>query len=187
METRSLKPVDPNPVKPFTGILYSNPERLDKALELLSERFGEIDCRSRAFDFAVSDYYHAEMGSPIWRIFVSFKPLVGPDELAKIKIDTNAIEDELAVDGKRLVNIDSGYLDYDKVVLASAKYNWAKIYLKDGIWADLTLHFEKGNYDPLPWSFPDFKSGIYNSVFLEMRRIYKGQRKGLDPTGLPNL
>jgi hypothetical protein len=177
METGPVKPVEPNPVKPFAGILYSDSERLEKALDLLTERFGEIDCRSKAFDFAVSDYYHAEMGSPIWRIFVSFAPLVQPDQLAAIKLSTNEMEDRLTVGGKRLVNIDSGYLDYDKVVLASAKYNWAKIYLRDGIWADLTLHYEKGRYEPLPWSFPDFKSGVYNPVFLEMRRIYKGQRK----------
>jgi len=77
----------------------------------------------------------------------------------------------------RKVNLDPGYLDYDKFVLASAKYNGQKIYLDCGIWADLTLHYEKGKFDPYPWSFPDFKSRMYDGAFLEMRRLYKDRRK----------
>ena len=75
------------------------------------------------------------------------------------------------------MNIDCGYIDYDKVVLASAKYNGNKIYLDYGIWADLTLFFEKGKFYPYPWSFPDFRSGMYDAVFVEMRTRYKLQRR----------
>jgi hypothetical protein len=77
------------------------------------------------------------------------------------------------------VNLDAGYMDYDKVVLVSAKYNGQKIYLDQGIWADLTLHYEKGQFNPYPWSFPDFKMGIYNDVFMEIRKKFKLQRKEL--------
>ena len=121
--------------------------------------------------------YLLEIGSPIFRLFVSFDQLIHPKDIARIKIETNKIEEQLSVQGKRKVNLDSGYMDYDKVVLASAKYNGQKIYLDHGIWADLTLHYEKGRYDPYPWSFPDFKKGIYNEVFLKIRERYKIQRK----------
>ena len=172
-----MKPEEPGKVKLFAGILYSDVVRLSQALALLIERFGEMDYRSESFPFDLTDYYVQEMGSPIYRLFVSFERLVHPKDLAIIKIQTNGIEEEVAVEGRRLVNIDTGYMDYDKVVLASAKYNGQKIYLDHGIWADLTLHYENKSFDPYPWSFPDFKSGVYNEVFLEIRKRYKNQRK----------
>ena len=177
MEGIILQPVEPGPVKLIIGILYSDEVFLQQSHQLLGKQFGPIDFFSSSFDFTISDYYIPEMGSPIFRQFISFEQLVHPKDIAKIKITTNKIEDELAVQGKRKVNLDSGYLDFDKLVLASAKYNGNKIYIDQGIWADLTLHYEKGKYDPYPWSFPDFKQGLYDSVFLEIRTKYKKQRK----------
>jgi hypothetical protein len=95
----------------------------------------------------------------------------------KIKIKTNEIEDLVAVKGKRKVNLDPGYMDFNKVILASAKYNGQKIYLDLGIYADPTLSFEKGNFNPYPYSFPDFKTGEYNETFLQIRALYKKGRK----------
>jgi hypothetical protein len=119
------------------------------------------------------------MGKPIFRLFYSHQPLIYPNEIARIKLETNEIEESLAISGNRKVNLDPGYLDYDKFVLASAKYNGQKIYLDQGIYADLTLHYERGDFLPFPWSFPDFKSGIYNSAFLMIRARYKGQLRKL--------
>jgi len=172
-----LKPEEPGLVKFIVGILYSDEELLKKALSLLEKRFGKIDFISSPFDFTISDYYIPEMGSPIFRKFVSFEELIHPKDIANIKIDANKIEDHLASKGQRRVNLDPGYMDFDKVVLASAKYNGNKIYLDHGIWADMTLHYEKGKYNPYPWSFPDFKQGLYNNVFLEIRTRFKKQRK----------
>ena len=127
-----MKPVEPGKVKLFAGILYSDAETLSEALTLLQERYGETDFRSRSFPFDFTDYYVPEMGSPIFRIFVSFEALIHPREIARIKVETNDIEELLAQDGQRKVNIDCGYMDYDKVVLASAKYNGQKVYLDFG-------------------------------------------------------
>ncbi len=172
-----MKPQKPDLVKLIIGILYSDEGFLNKAFDLLKKRYGEMDFQSHSFEFTVTDYYVSEMGSPIYRIFVSFKKLIHPKRIARIKIETNGIEEQLSVKGKRKVNLDSGYMDCDKVVLASAKYNGQKIYIDHGIWADLTLHYEKGKYDPYPWSFPDFKKGLYDEVFLRIRERYKVQRK----------
>ena len=172
-----MHPQEPGLVKFFIAILYSHKRRMEKAFKCLQEKYGKIDYQSQRFDFSMTDYYQPEMGRPIYRIFVSFKTLIRPDEIALIKIETNEIEENLAILKKRKVNLDAGYMDYDKVVLASAKYNGQKIYLDRGIWADLTLHYEKGGFDPYPWSFPDFKTGMYNEVFLEIRQKFKKQRK----------
>ena len=176
-----MQPEEPGRVKLFTGILYSDTEVLEQALLCLENVYGPVDYRSPEFDFDLTDYYVPEMGKPIQRFFIAFEKLIHPKSIARIKIETNDIENRIVSDRKRKVNLDPGYLDYDKVVLASAKYNGQKIYLDHGIWADLTLHYEKGRFDPYPWSFPDFKSGIYNEVFLEIRRLYKEQRKAGQP------
>jgi hypothetical protein len=182
-----MKPEEPDPVKLIVGVLYSDTERVERALSILCNKYGSIDYRSPVFSFSQTDYYVSEMGSPINRIFVSHERLIHPGEIARIKIETNGIEIKLAEkppEGlqpsgslRRKVNLDPGYMDYDKFVLASAKYNGQKVYLDSGIWADLTLHYEKGKYYPYPWSFPDFKRGIYGDVFLEIRRLYKMNRK----------
>ena len=168
-----MKPQNPVPVQLFVGILYSQKQLLDKALSLLYDEFGETGVKSREYRFNVSDYYVKEMGSPIYRCFYSYKRLIDPGSIALIKIKTNEIEDRIAEGSNRKVNLDPGYLDYDKVVLPSAKYNGNKVYLEKGIWADLTLFYSKGRFTPYPWSFPDFKTGMYEEFFLELRTQYK--------------
>jgi len=172
-----MKPSKPIPVKLFCGVLYSDIKLLPLCRARLIETYGEIDYESEVFEFDISEYYRPEMGWPIFRLFWSFERVILPNEIAGIKIECNEIEQQFADQGNRRVNLDPGYMDYDKVVLASAKYNGQKIYLDQGIYADLTLHYEKGNFHPYPWSFPDFKSGSYNKTFLRIREIYKLQLK----------
>jgi hypothetical protein len=172
-----LNPVEADPVQLFFGILSSDEERLRQALELIEDKYGPIDYRSESFPFDKTDYYEFEMGSPIGRIFIGMEKLIRPDEIVRIKLESNALEEQLSLDGRRKVNLDPGYLDYDKVVLASAKYNGDKVYLDRGIWADLTLRFKNGKFEPYPWSFPDFKTGLYNNVFVHLRNRYKMRRR----------
>ena len=180
-----MLPQTVDPVKLFMGVLYSDEALLSAALGQLEGLYGPMDCRSQPWPFAVSEYYVPEMGSPIWRIFIGFRRLIGPQEIARIKLETNEVEAALSAEGLRKVNLDPGYLDYDKIVLASAKYNGQKVYLDHGIWADLTLRYEKGRFYPYPWSFPDFKSDTYYSAFFELRQSYKTAMK--DPKKSPRL
>lgn len=172
-----MKPEIVKPVKYFVGALFSSETLLEKSVKLLTRHFGVIDQKSQSFVFENTDYYNAEMGVPIFRKFYSFTELKTPDYLAQAKLITNRIEDSLTVDARRKVNLDVGYMDYDKVVLASAKYGINKIYLSSGIYADMVLHYEKGNYSPYPWAFADFKYSQYYPFFLEMRIKYKRQLK----------
>jgi len=172
-----MKPTEPEPVKLFAGILYADEAPLEKVANLLVKKFGKIDYKSPEFEFTISDYYKEEMGWPIFRKFISFLELINPKELAQIKIKTNQIEEDLAVAGNRKVNLDPGYMDYNKVVLASAKFNAQKIYLDLGIYADPTLWYEKGKFEPYPFAFPDFKTNLYENAFLHIRALYKGQAR----------
>ena len=167
-----MQPHEPTPVKLVCGVLFSDVNKLAQARALLQECYGPVDW---------TDYYVPEMGQPIFRLFFSFRELINPKELARIKIECNTIEEQVASNGLRKVNLDPGYLDYDKFVLASAKYAAHKIYLDFGIYADTTFIYRKGRFHPSEVCFPDFKSGLYNEVFLHIRATYKGQlRKRLD-------
>jgi len=163
------------PVKLIAAVLYRREEALAEALEQAVALFSTIDYRGEFFPFRESDYYVPEMGPGLQRGLIAFEKLVHPGFLAPAKRLTRDLENRLAIDGKRQVNIDIGYLDLFKVVLASFKGRTNKIYLSDGVWAAMVLYFEKGGFHPFLWSFPDFKSGIYDPSLQTIRSTYKSQ------------
>ncbi len=184
-----MQPAEPDPVKWMIAALFSSPDRLRRALDRCIDHFGPIDFQSERYPFDATDYYTGEMGTPIYRQFISFSQLANPGRLASAKLETNAIETELAVAGRRWVNLDIGYLDYHKVVLASMKFNGHKIYLDKGVYADPILSYRKGKFHPAERTFPDFKDPErYSSILLAIRDLYKGQRQrgesGMRPASL---
>ncbi|MBN1552941.1 DUF4416 family protein [bacterium] len=170
-------PVSPEPVKLFTGILYSKTAPIEDVKYDLEKLFGPVDYVSQEFDFGLTDYYESEMGPQIKRLFWSFHRLIDPSEIADIKQKTNAVELVYAISGKRNVNLDPGYMDFYKVVLASVKARAQKIYIGKGIYADPTLHYLKGKFHAYDWSLPDFKMHSYDAIFQEIRNIYKQQMR----------
>ncbi len=162
------------PVKFFAALLFNDQDVAAQTLPCLETVFGPLDFTSSDTPFDVTDYYTPEMGSPLFRRLVSFYPLKLPDFLVEAKHAGMAIEREFSTsEGKRTVNIDAGYMDFDKVVLASTKKGPYKIYMTKGIWADMTLHYEKGAFLPFSWSFADFKDGRYEKALLRVRELYK--------------
>jgi len=170
----SAPPPDPL-VKAFAAVLYADAAALEAALARLAAVFSPLDKRGPPHPFDQTDYYAAEMGAGLQRVLVSFARLEPPGWLVPAKHAATAIEDALRVDGRRRVNLDVGYLDLGKVVLASTKGRPTKLYLAQGIWADLALAYAQGRYQPQPWSFPDFRSGRYDAELLALRTRYKAQ------------
>jgi hypothetical protein len=168
-----MQPQHVIPVKLIIAFIYNQNEIFREALELTQDIWGVSDYQSQEYFFDSTQYYEPEMGKPLFRCFNSFQKLIDPSGLADIKLTTNHLENILAVNNKRRINLDSGYLDYDKLVLASAKHNYQKIYLKNGIYADPTLFYRKGRYIAPEWAFPDFKQGLYENDFLQIRHLYK--------------
>ncbi len=176
----------PQQVKLFVGVLSSVPGILPEVERRLTAFLGPVDLRSEAFAFSLTHYYDKEMGSPISRYFLSFSNLIGPEELACIKTKTNRLEAALAADFSQVprpVNLDPGYLEQSKIVLASTKNFYHRIYLSEGIYAEVTLHFEDAGWKALPWTFPDFRSGLYDAFFTGLRNSYRGQVKSCPPSG----
>ncbi len=169
---------EPQPVKLLVGILYADETDLEWAKGRLEEAFGLLDYVSHSTPFQITQYYEKEMGPGLKRTFLSFEQLINPGALATIKVTTNRMEEERAVEGKRRVNLDPGYMDYYKIVLASGKPSGQKVYLGQGIYADPALYYDRG-WKPYDWGFPDFRQGLYNQVFNAIRGFYKRQCRDL--------
>lgn len=160
------------PVKYFVAILYHDATCLTQALTALEQGFGPPDFSGADHPFDSTDYYQGEMGSGLVRRLVGFAREDAPESLIQAKWETCRIEQSLAREGKRTVNLDVGYLDHAKVVLASLKSAGQKIHLGQGIWADLVGRWSHGRYAPFDWTFPDFKSGRYDRELAELRRLH---------------
>jgi hypothetical protein len=169
------RPQDADPVKLFVAMLWARSDSLQRALADLRGCWGEIDFTSEDYPFDATDYYEPEMGGDLRRRLVSFFRLAPPDSLGHAKHVCNAIEDRLAGEKGRVVNLDVGYLDHNKIVLASFKGAGQKIYLGNGVWADFVARYRKGRYCPFEWTFPDFRDGRYDQELLKIRQIYLKQ------------
>lgn len=169
------KPQSVDPVKLFVAVLWSEPDSLQSALEELRRHWGDMDYIGPNHAFDITDYYQPEMGGGLQRRLVSFIKLVPPDCLCLAKYICNEIEDHLAGEKGRRVNLDVGYLDHNKIVLASFKGAGQKIYLGEGVWADMVARYRQGRYQPFEWTFPDFRDSRYDTELSEIRRTYLDQ------------
>ncbi|MBN1163780.1 MAG: DUF4416 family protein [Candidatus Krumholzibacteriota bacterium] len=171
---RAGRPRAGAPVKIITAVLFGPGFPLQEGLLPRLERLlGKSDYQGAIFPFDKTDYYQEEMGSALSRTIFSFSPLVPAPDIAAIKLSTAEIEAKFEGEGGRRVNIDPGYIDFFKVVLSSFKEGPQKIYLGQGVYADPQLMFQHGTWEPLPWSFPDFKAGFYDGDLTRIRNIYK--------------
>ena len=149
-------PQDPKPAKLVIGLLMKDRRLLKPVAAELTAKFGSVDMISSWMSFNYTDYYEQELGSPLYRRLLSFETLIDQQALAGIKIDTNHLEQTYARSHRRRVNIDPGYLLFERFVLASGKNFSHRIYIGRQIYADLTLVFRKGAFETLPWTYPDY-------------------------------
>ena len=161
------------PEKLVMPILFSREQMRPSLLEELQTRYGPADYTSIDLPFSYTNYYDEEMGTPITRFFVCFRRLVDPGTLAQIKGETNLLERRFAESGRRKVNIDPGLLNLSRFVLATSKDGSHRIPLADGVFAEVTLMYEKGGYRPLEWTYPDYRSGEYLRILGDIRKLYK--------------
>jgi hypothetical protein len=164
------------PTAPVLLILAASsrhPEALDWASQRCAQIHGPIVLTSEAFDFTETDYYTATMGTELKKQFVAFERLIDPVALAAIKQATNHYEAEYAALGRhtepRPLNLDPGYITPAKLVLASTKDHAHRIYLYGGIYAEVTLAFRQRRWQPLDWTYPDYRRNDYQQFFTRCR------------------
>jgi hypothetical protein len=173
------KPTEPNPAKLFMSIIVSEEGIFSQGMEDLRLNFGEIDSTSEKFPFNLTDYYTKEMGPFLFRRFITFERLIFIPLLPDIKQRTNRLEEKYASpDGNRRVNIDPGYLCLEHVILATTKGYTHRPYLRDGIYADITLIYRDKSYQPLEWTYPDYRQNQIIGLFNQFRKKYAEDLKG---------
>jgi len=175
------KPKRPQYVKLIIGILAKNKKLFDTIEEFFVREFGEIDYRSPILLFGHTSYYESEMGQPLKRRFLAFKKLIRPERISAIKALTNSIEERFAIQKKgllnRRINIDPGYVSDSKLVLATTKDYYHRIYLNKGIYVEVTLFWEKGGFKPFEWTYPDYKTPEYIDILDTIRNSYMDERR----------
>ena len=167
----------PEKVKLIVGLLFSDLQTYAKTKKYLEHKYGRADFESDILDFTHTSYYAVEMGTQLKRRFLSFEKPVSFTNICEVKIRTNKLEKHFMVSGKRTINIDPGYLNLSKVVLLSTKDYTHRIYVGKGIFAEVTLFFQDDEFNPWPWTYPDYKTEEYMVIFKSIRQIYKTQGK----------
>ncbi len=163
-------------VKLIIGAIYADPQWLMESKSAMQRQSWEIEHQSQEFPFDQTDYYSTEMGEGLKRCFMCIKGLQPLEFSAEWKLKTLEIEKQFSNKGKRRINLDPGYLDLTRVVLLSGKEGSHKIYLRNGVWADLVLLKDRGGYRNFPWTFPDIRTGRYNDFFLQLRTEFKKEK-----------
>ena len=154
----------------------------------LEGTYGPVGLASPEFSFHQTTYYEASMGKDLRKQFLGFHNLVPGDCLARVKLHTNQLEEELAKAGSysetRALNLDPGLLQLGKFTLATTKDQAHRIYLRDGIYAEVTLRFQDGAFEPWPWTYADYREQHVRDFLKTLRDFYR-QRLAAHQAMLP--
>lgn len=173
----------PKPVKLIVSAFAPDDELLQEARGALEAEWGVVDFESELLPFDHTPYYEREFGPGLVRRIWSFAALVDPGDLAAIKLRTNELEQRWSAEtGRRQVNLDPGYVSMAKLVLATTKNHGHRVYVGEGIYAEVTLQFREGAYRPWPWTYPDYATRPYCALFEDIRRQYVNQLRALGLT-----
>ena len=171
----------PKPVKLIIGILAADHQCLHEAVDVLTDKLGNVDFTSDVWPFDKTDYYKDQTGPHILRQFVSIEKLIDPGKLAKIKCKTNKLEQKLAntlgLPLPRPVNLDPGIIEPSKLILATTKNYSHRIYIGNKMYAEVTLIFDKSHWQPLGHTYPDYRQKCYLDFFLNVRNRLLEQLK----------
>lgn len=165
-------PKEPMPAKLVVSVFLQEKTLIEGVSEALARRMGDIDIVSPWMPFDKTSYYEPEMGAPLFRRMLIFKPLIEQERLAEIKGFTNSLEQQYLLENRRRVNIDPGYMLLERFVLATGKNFSHRIYIGHGIYADLTLIYRKGKFQVLPWTFPDYADAGMHHFLTKVREKY---------------
>lgn len=174
--------VKQRPVLLIAAVFSRHEEALAWARQRFEEAWGKAVLVSDLFEHRETTYYEASMGPDLQKMFLVSERLIDPGELPALKLASNAWEEEYWGLGQhaeaRPLNIDPGYLTEAKLVLASTKDRDHRLYLADGIFAEVTLHFARGGWQTRPWTYPDYQRADYHAFFTECRKYLRGRYGG---------
>jgi hypothetical protein len=164
---------EPAPVVLVVAAISRHEAALAWAVERLVAEHGPVALASEPFEFTETDYYTATMGAGLLKRFFAFERLVDPAALAGIKRETNDLEAAYAALKRQIearpLNLDPGYITPAKLVLATTKDHAHRLYLGEGIYAEVTLVYRQGEWRPMEWTYPDYRRDDYQRFFTRCR------------------
>jgi hypothetical protein len=166
---------EPDPVKYFCALTFADGDHYRESVAHLVQRYGSIEFQTAPAAFSHTAYYAAEMGDDLRKAFVCFEKLYPIDCFVDYKLLSLRLETRYAVHGKRTVNIDPGYLELAKLVLASTKNFDHRVYLGQKIYGDVQLRFRGGKFVANEWTYPDYRQQASLDFFARVRRAYLNQ------------
>jgi hypothetical protein len=179
-------PHQPPPALLVVAAFSRHSDALTWAAQHLQNAYGPVAAVSPAFAFNQTAYYEPSMGPDLRKQFLAFERLVPLDALPPIKLHTNALEQELAATGAypeaRPLNLDPGLLTLGKFQLATTKDQAHRLYLGRGIYAEVTLRFQAGQFEPWPWTYADYREADVRAFLREQRAYYKRRLAELGPS-----
>jgi len=171
-------PHEPDPALLIVALLWQPPVRLEQIVTRLEQEFGPCDARSSVFDFTQTTYYEPEMGAGLTRCYLSFERFVSPGSLPDIKLATNAIEAHaFTANARRSVNIDPGIVTGHSLILATGKDFSHRVYVRDGIYEEVSLIVRGGSLQPLEWTYRDYRTPLALAFFEECRQRFLRRRR----------
>jgi hypothetical protein len=127
------------------------------------------------------------MGQGLKRVFHVFGGLHPQDCLAGVKRRAGEIEAEVAGGGRwpveRPLNLDPGLLTVEHIVLASTKDRGHRLPRADGIFEEITLLYFNGAFQPLLWTYTDWRSAEYHEFFELIRAEFLAETRALRRPG----
>ncbi len=169
---------EPPSVIPVIGLIYTRDFHIEELHEHLAGRIGAVNIKSEPMPFTHTAYYNDEMGPGLTRQWLAFDSLIIPDELAALKLWTNELEEKSLNDREgRMVNIDPGIVSLSSLILASTKNYSHRIYLSDGIYAEVTLIYKDNHFNYLEWTYPDYREKAALEFFGGVRELLKNRLK----------
>ena len=173
-------PRESEDVKLIASLFSPEEGFINEVISELEGIFGPTDWKSPRLLFDRTKYYAKEMGWPLHRRFISFDTLIRPENIVEIKLTINKLENRHLQNENRKINIDPGYISLERLILATGKNYTHRIYLSKGIYADLTLLFQRGSFRPLEWTYRDYADPDTIDYFHRVREKYKKQIRGLE-------
>ena len=150
------------PVVRFCAVISRDDELRAAAVDWLAEHWGRPVITSPPLDFHAGGYYQSSMGFDLRKQLVAFDGFPDPAELSRWKLAANQWESEVSADfdlpQPRPLNLDPGYTTQAKLVLATTKDRDHRIYLRDGIFAEVTLTYVGKQWTHHRWSYPTYRS-----------------------------
>lgn len=168
---------EPTKGRPIVSIIYSSLDALAESLKALERKFGPVQYETLEIDCNKTEMYTEEMGSELLRRFFSFERLAERGWLVEMKKICHKIEpnfaDQTAGYDFRTVNIDPGILTPSNLTMASHRELNHRVYLKDGVYAELALIYARGQFRRLPWTNPDYCQGEAIEFFMRVHESFE--------------